>query len=90
MDVHLLMAERGRVAEAFRAKLTQVAMLRGQLADALTDEARQHLYMAVDEEAALCRELGDRLLQLDVSILALQTRETAKTPSPLLSAPLDF
>ena len=51
--------------------------------------SRQHLYMAVDEEAALCRELGDRLLQLDV-FLALQTRETAKTRSPLPSAPLDF
>ena len=38
MDVHLLMAERGRVANAFRAKLTQVAMLRGQLTEALTDE----------------------------------------------------
>jgi len=90
MDVHLLMAERRRVAETFRAKLTFLAMLRGQLAEALTDEARQHLYAAVDEGAATCRELGDRLLKLDGSILALQTRETAQERSPLLSAPLDF
>ena len=90
MDVHQLKAERVRVAEAFRAKLTQVAILRGQLSEASTDEARGRLYAAVDEGAAICRGLGDRLLQLDVSILALQTRETAKTRSPLPSAPLDF
>ena len=90
MDVHLLMAERGRVANAFRAKLTQVAMLRGQLTEALTDEARQHLYVAVDEEAARRRELGNKLINLDASILALQTRETAQERSPLLSAPLNF
>ena len=41
MDIHLLMAERRRVANAFRAKLTHVATLRTQLADAVTDEARR-------------------------------------------------
>jgi hypothetical protein len=87
---HLLMAERRRVSEAFRARLTCLAMLRGQLAEALTDEARQRLYAAVDEESAICRELGEKLLALDASILDLRARETPQQRSPLLSAPLDF
>ena len=90
MDIRLLMAERRRVANAFRAKLSDVAMLRAQVADAHTDEARQRLYGAVDEAVAACRDLGDKLLQLDARVLEMQTREAAVRSSPLVSAPLDF
>lgn len=72
-----MMAERRRIADEFRSKLTQLGKLRGQLVDACTDEGRSYLYAAVDEEAATFRDLGDKLLQLDASILALQTREAA-------------
>lgn len=77
MDTHILMAERRRVAEEFRARLTCLGILRTQLSDAFTDEARQYLYAAVDEEMAMCRGLGDKLLQLDASIQAMQAREVA-------------
>ncbi len=76
MDVHLLMAERRRVSEEFRAKLASLAMQRSRLADAMTDEGRQHLYAAVDEQAELCRKLGEKLLELDGLILEMQSRPT--------------
>ena len=50
MDVHLLLAERQRIAEQFRSTLTCLAMLRAQLIAALTDEARQHLLAILEEE----------------------------------------
>ena len=90
MDVHLLRAERQRIAEQFRSTLTCLGLLRGQSIGALTDEARQHLRSAMEEESAVARELGEKLLKLDASILELQTKETAQRRSPLLSAPLDF
>ena len=90
MDVHLLRAERQRIAEQFRSTLTCLGILRAQLIGALTDEARQHLRVAIESEAAVSRELGEKLLALDASILELQARETAQQRSPLLSAPLDF
>jgi hypothetical protein len=43
----------------------------------ITDETRQYLYVAVDEEMAVCWDLGDKLLQLEASIQAMQTREVA-------------
>jgi hypothetical protein len=77
MDIHILMAGRRRVADEFRSKLTQLGKLRGQLVEACTDELRSYLYAAVDEEAAMFRELGDKLLHLEASIMALQKREAA-------------
>ena len=85
MDTHILMAERRRITEEFRARLTCLGILRTRLSDALTDEARQYLYVAVDEEMALCRGLGDKLLQLDASIQAMQTRELAAREAPWFS-----
>ena len=90
MDMHLLRAERHRIAEQFRSTLTCLGILRGQLVGALTDEARQHLRSAMEGESAVARELGEKLLKLDASILDLQTREPAQRRSPLLAAPLDF
>jgi hypothetical protein len=68
MDVHLLRAERRRIAEQFRSTLTCLGILRGQLIGALTDEARQHLRSAMERESAVARELGEKLLNLDSSI----------------------
>ncbi len=76
MDVHLLMAERRHVSEEFRSRLASLAMQRSRLADAMTDEGRQHLYAAVDEQADLCRKLGEKLLELDGLILEMQSRPT--------------
>ena len=86
MDVHLLLAEgqRQRLAEQFRSTFTCLSILRAQLIGASTDEARQHL------KSAVARELGEKLLALDASILELQTQESGQPRSPLLSAPLDF
>ena len=77
MDIHILMAERRRIAEEFRAKLTQLSKLRNELVDVRTDEGRCCLYAAVDEQSALFRELGERLLKLDTSVRALQARDAA-------------
>jgi hypothetical protein len=77
MDIHILLAERRRIADEFRSKLTQLSKLRNELVAARTDEGRCHLYAAVDEQSAMFRELGERLLQLDNSVRALQAREVA-------------
>ena len=90
MDVHLLLAERQRLAEQFRSTFTCLSILRAQLIGASTDEARQHLQSAIDDQSAVARELGEELLALDASILELQTQESGQARSPLLSAPLDF
>ncbi len=75
MDIDILMAERRRLADEFRSKLTRLGQLRGQLVDARTDEGRHYLYAAVDEETAVFREPGDKLLKIDASIVELETRE---------------
>jgi hypothetical protein len=85
MDVHMLMAERRRVSEDFRAKLASLAMQRSRLADATTDEGRQYLYAAVDEEAGICRKLGDQLLELDGLIQAMQSHATDPEEEELVS-----
>jgi hypothetical protein len=90
MDVHLVRAERRRIAEQFRSTLTCLGILRGQLIGALTDEARQHLRSVMDGESAVACELGEELLKLDASILDLQTKDTAQRLNPLLSVQLDF
>jgi hypothetical protein len=76
MDVYMLIAERRRVSDNLRAKLASLATQRSRLADATTDEGRQYLYAAVDEEAGNCRKLGDQLLELDGLIQAMQSRAT--------------
>lgn len=85
MDFHILMAERRRVADEFRARLTCLGILRKRLADASTDETRQHFYAAVDAEMATCRGLGDKLLQIDASIVAMQTHGRARSPTSAAS-----
>jgi hypothetical protein len=87
MDVHLLMAERRRVADEFRSTLTYLAILRAQLIRS-TDEARQHLLAVIEDEAAESHKLSEKHLELDAAILEMQTREAALRRSPLLSAPL--
>ena len=77
MDIHVLVAERSRIADEFRTKLTFVAALRGQLANARTDEARQRLYAAVDRETGECRNMGQHLFQLDAKIVAMQSQKRA-------------
>jgi hypothetical protein len=77
MDIHILMAERRRIADEFRSKLTQLSKLRNELVDARTDEGRSYLYAAVDEHSTVFRELGEKLLQLDNSVRALQAHEVA-------------
>jgi hypothetical protein len=61
MDIHILMAERRRIADEFRSKLTQLSKLRNELVDARTDEGRSCLYAAVDEHSAVFRELGEKI-----------------------------
>jgi hypothetical protein len=90
MDVRLLLADRQRLAEQFRSTFTCLSILRAQLIRASTDEARQHLKSAINEQSGAARELGEKLLALDASILELQTQESGQPRSPLLSAPLDF
>ena len=90
MDIHLEMTERRRVSEEFRARIASLAVLRTQLADAKTDEARQHLYAAVDKEAELCRQLSGKLLALERSVHEMRLRKLGKRLSPLNSTPLDF
>ena len=77
MDIHILMAERRRIADEFRSKLTQLSKLRNELIEARTDEGRCYLYAAVDEQSSAFRELGEKLLQLDNSVRAIQAREIA-------------
>jgi hypothetical protein len=77
MDIHILMAERRRIADEFRSKLTQLSKLRNELVAVRTDEGRCYLYAAVDEQSAVFRELGEKLLQLDNSVRALQAGEVA-------------
>jgi hypothetical protein len=73
MDVYILLAERRRIADQFRSTLTCLGILRAQFIGCLTNEARHHLLWAINEEAEVCRDLGDQLLQLDASVMQLRT-----------------
>jgi hypothetical protein len=73
MDIHILLGERRRVADQFRSTLTCLGILRAQVIGSVTNEARHHLLAAIEDEAAVCRGLGDKLLQLDAKILEMQT-----------------
>jgi hypothetical protein len=90
VDIHTLLAERRHIAEQLRSTLTCLGILRAQFIGCLTDEARHHLLCAINEEAGVCRDLGDKLLKLEATILETQTRDAIPRRSPLLSAPLDF
>jgi hypothetical protein len=76
MDIHILIGERRRIADQFRSTLTCLGILRAQVIGAGTEEARHHLLAAIEDEAEVCRGLGDRLLQLDAKILAMQTKRS--------------
>ena len=78
MDILLLREARTRVSDEFRAKLAALAVLRSQLAEAVSDAAREQLTQALDKEAAFCRELGRKLLELDGSIISAETRVKAE------------
>ena len=90
MDVHLLRAERQRIADLFRSTLTCLAILRAQRIGAATDEARQQLQSVIDEQSAVARDLSERLLAADASIIEMQGWEARERRSPLELAPLDF
>ena len=76
MDIHILLGERRRIADQFRSTLTCLGILRAQVIASVTDEARHHLLAASEDEAEVCRGLGDRLLELDAIILAMQTKRS--------------
>jgi hypothetical protein len=73
VDIHTLLAERRDIAEQLRSTLTYLGILRAQFIRCLTEEARHTLLSAINEEAGVCRELGDKLLKLEASILEMQT-----------------
>ena len=75
MDVYLLRAERQRIAELFRSTITCLSILRAQLIGTSTEEARGHLQAAIDEQSAMARDLGERLLAVDASIIEMQSWE---------------
>ncbi len=90
MDLQSLVAERGRVADEFRATVTYLAMLRAHLTRYdLSEETRSDLLPVIEEEADESRRLSERLLQLDVAISKMQATPASRT-SPLLAAPLVF
>jgi hypothetical protein len=75
MDVCLLRAERQRIAELFRSTLTCLSILPAQIIAASMEEARGHLKAALDEQSAVARDLGERLLAVDASIIEMQSLE---------------
>ena len=90
MDVHLLRAERQRIAELFRSTHACLSILRAQRIGASTEEARGHLQAAIDEQSAVARDLGERLLAADASIIEMQSWEVRERRRPSENAALDF
>ena len=88
MNFLSLRDERQRLSEEFRSTMTCLSMLRAQHLGCADADARQQLYSTMKEQSAKARELGARLLEIDASMVKMQTREAP--PSPLDSAPLDF
>jgi hypothetical protein len=82
MDVHLLRAERRRIAERYRSTLTCLGIMRAQRIGASTEEAQGHLQTAIDEQSAMARELGERLLAVDASIIETQSWEVRERLRP--------
>jgi len=81
MDVPFLISERRRVPDEFRLARTCLAILRTQLTDALTCEARQHLLAVIGETSAKSRRLGAKLLEVDAAVLELRLREMGRHTS---------
>jgi hypothetical protein len=90
MDVHLLRAEHRRIAYQYRSTLTCLGIMRAQRIGASTEEARGHLQAAIDEQLAVARNLGERLLAVDASIIELQSWEVRERLRPSEKAALDF
>jgi hypothetical protein len=88
MDLLALRDERQRLSDEFRATMTCLSMLRAQNIACAHAEARRQIQATIEEQSGRARELGARLLEIDVSMLKMQAREVP--PSPLASAPLDF
>jgi hypothetical protein len=79
MDVHILAAEHQRIAERLNSTRTCLGILRAQIIGCLTDEARQHLLCAMEEEAEVCRDLAGKLLQVEETILTLRIERSEDT-----------
>jgi len=79
MDVQTLLAERQRIAERLNSTRTCLGILRAQFISCLTEEARQHLLCAMEEEAEVCRELAGTLLQVEETILMLRIERSEET-----------
>jgi hypothetical protein len=90
MDLQALLVERLRSAHQFRSMYRRLAMLRRQLGGAVADEDRKRLSLAILEGSREARELGERLLELDASILKMETDAPAQRRSPMHLAPLEF
>ena len=87
MDLLGLRDERQRLSDEFRSTMTCLSMLRAQHLGCADADARRQLQSTIEEQSAMARELGAKLLDIDVSMLK-QARDAP--PSPLDSAPLDF
>jgi hypothetical protein len=79
MDVQTLLAERQRIAERLNSTRTCLGILRAQFIGCLTEEAREHLLYAMEEEAEVCRELAGTLLQVEEMILMLRIERSEET-----------
>jgi hypothetical protein len=87
-DLFALRDERQRLSDEFRSTMTCLSMLRAQHIACAHADARQQIQATIEQQAGRARELGSRLLEIDVSMLKMQTRDAP--PSLLASAPLDF
>ena len=81
MDMPFLIAERRRVADEFRLARACLAILRTQLTDVQTCEARQHLLAVIGETSAKSRKLGAKLLEVDAAVLELRLHEIGRHAS---------
>ena len=88
MDLLALRDERQRLSDEFRATMTCLSTLRAQHIACAHADARQQIQATIEQQSGRARELGARLLEIDVSMLKMQARNAP--PSPLDSAPLDF
>jgi hypothetical protein len=68
--------------------MTCLSMLRAQHIACADAAERRHIQATIEQQSGRARELGARLLEIDVSMLKMQTRNAPL--SPLDSAPLDF
>jgi hypothetical protein len=83
MEILQLREERTRLSEEYRAKLAALAILRSQLAEAVSADVHRHICQTVDREAELCRKLGAKLLELDGLIISTQARAREREATEL-------